>query len=231
MKIKFNFNIEEDSYYYYLLIVEDMQRYFGISKQEAVDRVNSYWGGLDRTDQDFREKPDYWAYQIYSEDERWWNMKKENITPRKYSKSKICIYPDEPLDDEYLPNFKIAEAEEYRLIKLYYSNIKDENFLNVLENYQELRGNQEDSMWCVFANQFGPWDDIYFGETGVMYFIKSSIDGDYHEFVVDNDHFYNYLESASLEYLKRNPKNEQVVRDYLKQIKNKLGLNCKDHGL
>ncbi|WP_422661274.1 ribonuclease toxin immunity protein CdiI [Paenibacillus sp. EC2-1] len=229
MKIVFNFNTNEYSYTYCLSIVEDMQRYLGISKQEAVDRINSFWKDVDLTgDEDliFHENPTYWAYQIFSDDSAWWNMKKEDITPRKYTKSKVCIYPDEPLEFVTLSDFKILKEDEKNLLKLYYSHIPDEKFIGVLRNYQKLRGNQEDNMWCVFANEFDPWDDFYFGETGVMYFIKSPLDDQ--EFAVDNEHFFNYLEYASLEYLKRNPKAEQVVKGYLNQIKNKLGLNSKD---
>lgn len=44
------------------------------------------------------------------------------------------------------------------------------------------------------------------------------------EFAVDNESFYNYLDPTSLEYIKRNLEDDQVVREYLKQIRNKMGL-------
>ncbi|MCQ4087346.1 hypothetical protein [Saccharibacillus sp. JS10] len=87
MTIRLVFPANEKAKDYCLWIAEVMQSEFGISKKEAVDRINSFWRRNDLTDDDnimYHEGPDFWAYQIYCKDTFWWNMKKEELTPRKY---------------------------------------------------------------------------------------------------------------------------------------------------
>lgn len=68
-------------------IAEEMQNHFGISEKEAVDRINSFWSRNDLTDDldiVYHESTEFWAYEMYSDNQRWWTISKEEIIPRKY---------------------------------------------------------------------------------------------------------------------------------------------------
>lgn len=68
-------------------IAEEMQNHFGISEKEAVDRINDFWSRNDLTDDRdimYHESPEFWAYHMYSDNQRWWTISKEEIIPRKY---------------------------------------------------------------------------------------------------------------------------------------------------
>ncbi|MDO3411900.1 hypothetical protein QWJ34_19210 [Saccharibacillus sp. CPCC 101409] len=87
--IKFYFPVNEKSQEYCEWIAEEMQNIFKISKEEAVGRINAFWSRNVLTDDDdivYHETAEFWAYQIYSKDRFWWNMNKEDITPRDYKK-------------------------------------------------------------------------------------------------------------------------------------------------
>ena len=57
-------------------IVDQMVDRFGISRDEAVARVNDAWGHLDHIGDDdliFHETAEYWARTIYyGKDSHWW---------------------------------------------------------------------------------------------------------------------------------------------------------------
>jgi len=57
-------------------IIGLMLKEFGISREEAIARINSQWGHLDTLNEDsvvLHDTSDFWAYDIYyGSDSHWW---------------------------------------------------------------------------------------------------------------------------------------------------------------
>lgn len=116
----------------------------------------------------------------------------------------------------------MQESKKEELLKLYYSHIGDGYFLDALNNFSNRQGFGIEDIWCVFANEYEPWEEDYFGETGVAYYFDyPAIDKD-EVLTLDKDSFYKYLLDASEDYLTRNLTDEQKVKKHLKIIKRKL---------
>ncbi|PDZ11513.1 ribonuclease toxin immunity protein CdiI [Bacillus pseudomycoides] len=116
----------------------------------------------------------------------------------------------------------MQESKKEELLKRYYSHIGDGYFLDALNNFSNRQGFGIEDIWCVFANEYEPWEEDYFGETGVAYYFDyPAIDKD-EVLTLDKDSFYKYLLDASEDYLTRNLTDEQKVKKHLKIIKRKL---------
>ncbi len=90
MSIELTFLVNSKAQWYCEAIVKEMQNHFGISEKEAVDRINDFWSHNDLTDDMdimYHESPEFWAYQMYSDDQYWWRISKEEIIPRKYKET------------------------------------------------------------------------------------------------------------------------------------------------
>jgi hypothetical protein len=76
MKSDYEFTTDSRSEAYMDKIAADMVRLFGISRAEAVGRINRRWRGRTFTgerDLIYHELPDNWANDIYyGGDSRWW---------------------------------------------------------------------------------------------------------------------------------------------------------------
>ena len=76
MRVKFEFEVDEESYEYCCEIADKMVEFFCISYEEAIARVNSQWRenimiGYERLL--FHELPEDWANHIYyTHDSYWW---------------------------------------------------------------------------------------------------------------------------------------------------------------
>lgn len=56
-------------------VVRKLVLNFNISKEEAIDRVNSFWGHLEEIGDDsiiYHETSDYWSKTIYYGPDYWW---------------------------------------------------------------------------------------------------------------------------------------------------------------
>ncbi len=72
---KFDFQTDSEGKAFCESIVQEMLRKFGISKDEAVGRMNAAWRGLtiDKDDITFHEDEEYWANTLYyGKDSQWW---------------------------------------------------------------------------------------------------------------------------------------------------------------
>lgn len=60
---------------------------------------------------------------------------------------------------------------EQKLIDLYYFAIGDGNFIKALEKHCNGQGFGNEHIWCLFAGELEEWEEGYFGENGVCYFL------------------------------------------------------------
>ncbi|WP_238655360.1 hypothetical protein [Paenibacillus piscarius] len=71
---------------YCLDIVLTMMNIANITEEEAFQRVNFHWEGMDLNSEDhilFHEGLEFWAKTIYYEQSNWWNYKPEELTPKE----------------------------------------------------------------------------------------------------------------------------------------------------
>jgi hypothetical protein len=84
---EFKFPLDKESYRYCLEIVDEMIRQFGISKEEAIGRINHEWSGAEFIGDDhvyYHEDPDEWAKDIfYGKDSFWWKNP-PNLKPKTF---------------------------------------------------------------------------------------------------------------------------------------------------
>lgn len=122
-------------------------------------------------------------------------------------------------------DFQSKDDEKKKaLVKYYYQAMGDERFLKVLNKYANEQGYGIEHVWCTFANDFEPWEDDYFGETGIAYYFDyPAVEKD--EIVILNyETFYRYLKEASIEYLERNSNNKEEVENLLKNIRERYNI-------
>ncbi len=84
---RFTFQTDEESEAYCEEIFLEMARLFGISKSEAIGRINRDWDSLVLVGQDdviYHEDPEYWAKTIYYGKDSFWWLNKGSLKPRPY---------------------------------------------------------------------------------------------------------------------------------------------------
>lgn len=85
---KFEFITDDQSEEFCNEIAEKMIELFGISKDEAIGRINSLWRGLEIVGLDliYHEDEEYWAKTIYyGHNSCWWLKEgKEELKPVPY---------------------------------------------------------------------------------------------------------------------------------------------------
>lgn len=82
----FSFTTDQGGEAYCALIAGEMERLFGISRQEAIGRINRHWAGQTNVGPDamvYREDEEFWANTIYyTSDSYWWIPgKKVDVKP------------------------------------------------------------------------------------------------------------------------------------------------------
>ena len=105
------------------------------------------------------------------------------------------------------------------LVKYYYIVMRDERFLKVLNHYANGEGYGIEHVWCVFADDFKPWEEDYFGDTGIAYYFDYPAVEKDEIVILDYETFIKYLKEACIEYLERNPEDTKEVESYLAKIK------------
>lgn len=86
--IELEFKTDNEAYEYCMLIIKDMITSFNITEEEAVDRMNSDWGHIEKIDKDdimFHEEPDYWSRKIYYNSDCYWWLPNEILKAKKYN--------------------------------------------------------------------------------------------------------------------------------------------------
>lgn len=103
------------------------------------------------------------------------------------------------------------ERDEY--LRYYFSNLGDGYFIEALEEFSNRDGFGIGEIGCGFANNYEPWEEDYFWETGVaFYFYYPAVKEDF-TLILDEETFYNYLLKASEDYLTRHPADDQQLKN------------------
>ncbi|MFM9278476.1 ribonuclease toxin immunity protein CdiI [Paenibacillus jiagnxiensis] len=114
------------------------------------------------------------------------------------------------------------EKNKKLILDYYYKVLGDARFLTILESYSKGEGYGVEAVWCVFAHEFKPWEEDYFGDTGVIYYFEYPIVPEEESVILDNNAFIKYLKEASVDYLTRYPDQHPIVEDYISKIENKI---------
>lgn len=108
------------------------------------------------------------------------------------------------------------------LLNLYYWVIGDENFLTVLTKHSNGEGFGVENIWCVFAHDYEPWEEDYFGENGVAYYFdEPAVEYD-QTIILNYDEFVRYLKIQSDKYLERNKDKRDEVEILLDKVEKKV---------
>ena len=116
----------------------------------------------------------------------------------------------------------LEKKEKY--IRLYFNYIGKSYFLDALENFRKKEGFGQEYVWCCFANEYEKWEEDYFGESGVAFYFEYPAVEEDCTIILSNEEFYKYLVDECKDYIKKYPKDEDVVHNYLSVIKKKLKL-------
>ena len=87
MMNNYSFKVNEESKIFCDEIMSEMMRLFGISKSEAIGRINRQWDQLDFLDENdlrYHEGAEFWANDMYyGADSYWWN-EPPNLKPKPF---------------------------------------------------------------------------------------------------------------------------------------------------
>lgn len=82
-------------------------------------------------------------------------------------------------------------SEKVELMRLYYKIIGDGKFMEAIENFKNKQGFGIDPVCCIFANEYQPGEEGYFGETGVNFSIQPPMAEVEENAIVDENVFFN----------------------------------------
>ncbi|MCM3029647.1 ribonuclease toxin immunity protein CdiI [Niallia taxi] len=116
-------------------------------------------------------------------------------------------------------------TQEYRkLVNLFYIHMGDAKFLRTLRAYSEGQGYGDEYARFVFANYYEEWEEDYFGEEGIAYYIDNPVVDEDAEVILDYQTFYQFLLEDCELYMRRHPNDSKEVNDYLEKIKEKYNI-------
>ncbi|TJY42403.1 hypothetical protein E5161_10445 [Cohnella pontilimi] len=86
---RFSMKLDSDGEEFFARVVDKLIELFEITKEEAVGRINRYWGKTDFTGEEYltisHGGEEYWAKTLYyGKDSEWWIREGENIDPTPY---------------------------------------------------------------------------------------------------------------------------------------------------
>jgi hypothetical protein len=114
------------------------------------------------------------------------------------------------------------DKEKKDLVMYYYEVMGDKRLPKILNRLAKGEGFGIENIWCVFAKDFEPWEDEYFGETGVAYYFDYPAVEKDKVVILDYETFYKYLEEVTLGYLERNIEDKENIINLLKVVKEKF---------
>lgn len=116
------------------------------------------------------------------------------------------------------------DKEKKALVMYYYEAMGDERLQKILNKHAKGEGFGIENIWCVFASDFEPWEDDYFGEAGIAYYFDyPAVDRD-KVVILDYETFYKYLEEVTFKYLERNVEEKIVLHSLLKIIRERFDI-------
>ena len=118
----------------------------------------------------------------------------------------------------------LTELKKRELIKLYYSHMGTGKFLRILHYYSIEWGYGDEYARYVFASYYEDWEEDYFGEEGIIYYIDYPAVEEDTEIILNYPTFYRYLKGDCEEYLRKRPEDREKVEEYLQKIKEKFNI-------
>ncbi|KPC72488.1 hypothetical protein ADL26_14100 [Thermoactinomyces vulgaris] len=115
--------------------------------------------------------------------------------------------------------------EKVDVMRFYYRAIGDGKFLQALNEFRLGQGFGIGPVCCTFAMDYEPWEEGYFGDSGVNFSIHPPLVEIEENAIVDYETFYQYLKEASDNYLARNPHDKDKVKACLQEIKHKFDIS------
>lgn len=115
------------------------------------------------------------------------------------------------------------EAKQAVLMKFFYDMLKP-RFLTLLRKYANGEGYGIENMWCVFASDYEPWEEDYFGETGIAYYFDYPAVEKDEIVILDYKTFYQYLKEESSVYLHQNMDKKEEIEELLLKVRERFNI-------
>ncbi|WP_341281328.1 ribonuclease toxin immunity protein CdiI [Paenibacillus sp. FSL H8-0537] len=126
------------------------------------------------------------------------------------------------MDDEI---YYVEDVQEKIMnMEAYYSTLGDGYFLDALNEFKQGKGFGIGYTSCYFAAECTPYDEEYFGDSGVNFTTTPPVTSVEVYAIVDNELFFDYLVKVARNYLSGHPQKIELVESCLAQIKEKLNL-------
>ncbi|MFP7470771.1 ribonuclease toxin immunity protein CdiI [Niallia taxi] len=119
---------------------------------------------------------------------------------------------------------ELTKEEKRKLIRFYYAHMGIGRFLTILEQYSKGWGYGDEYARYVFASYYEDWEEDYFGEEGIAYYIDAPAADEDTEIILDYQTFYQYLKDDCEDYLQQRPEDREKVQEYLQKIKGKFNI-------
>lgn len=114
--------------------------------------------------------------------------------------------------------------EKNYLIEFYYDYIKESYFVDALYKFAQKEGFGLEYVWCVFSDYYEPWEDEYFGDTGVAFYFEPPAVAEEKEIFLTNDEFYFALEKRAQNYILKNNDSAEEINALLLKVKELMEL-------
>ncbi|KON88007.1 hypothetical protein AF332_15045 [Sporosarcina globispora] len=116
------------------------------------------------------------------------------------------------------------EDKERKLIRYFYHHMGEGKFLRILSSYANGEGYGTEYARFVFADYYEEWEEDYFGQEGIAYYIDRPAVEEDEEIILDYPTFYSYLKEDCVSYLKDYPQDKSEVEEQLKRIKKRFNI-------
>ncbi|MCM3179367.1 ribonuclease toxin immunity protein CdiI [Cytobacillus horneckiae] len=114
------------------------------------------------------------------------------------------------------------ENHEKELITTFYRHMGDGKFLKILNCYAEGKGYGTEYARFVFANYYEKWEEDYFGDSGIAYYIDAPLVAEDEEVILNDETFFQYLKEDCEKYLMKHPNDEHEVRILQEKIRTRI---------
>ncbi|WP_046214880.1 ribonuclease toxin immunity protein CdiI [Paenibacillus wulumuqiensis] len=114
---------------------------------------------------------------------------------------------------------------QQELMERFFWFIGDGYFLDALHAYKKGEGFGIESIACLFHDEFQPWEETYFGNSGVAYIEEQDPYEESLMFVMNYQEFYRHLQQNSDKYLIKFPQKKIEVEECLNAYREKFNIN------
>lgn len=127
--------------------------------------------------------------------------------------------------DMLLPQQITDKKIKQESMKRFFWFIGDGYFLDALHAYKKGEGFGIERIACLFHNEFQTWEEMYFGDSGIMYIEEQDPFEDSLVFVMNYQEFYEYLQQTCIEYMIKFPHKKIEVENCLSEYKKNFDIS------